>query len=287
MNEQYRGDFIENGGFFPVITKHNAYVYVFCRTNAGHLGRFGKIKVLISTNGLDWYPQGLIQKENSDVRNPSVYIFPDGEMLVSAYKYNVYNNKGIASPSELSSPKNIELLLFSSKDNGKTWQEEYNAFDTIYEEIGRASPYGQMLHYNQKVLMPVYNKKGTFLLSSVDRGKNWGIFCRIAKDTLEPSVAVTRDNELLAVLRAGLNSPEGAVSFISRYTNNKWTMPVSITEAMQHPANLLTLSNGQILLTYSDRNPEQQRILVKLSSDNGRTWSLYPLNEVQKCTETA
>ncbi|MDR2922184.1 MAG: glycoside hydrolase [Treponema sp.] len=273
MNRQYEGVFIESGGFFPVIAKHNNCVYVFCRINAGHLGRFGQIKVLISNNGLDWYPQGIIQKENSDVRNPSVYIFPDGEILVSAYKYNVYNKKGIASPSEMSSPENIELLLFSSKDGGKTWQEEYNAFDAIYAEIGKASPYGQMLQYNQKVLMPVYNKKGAFLLSSLDRGKNWEIFCRIAKNTLEPSVAVTRDNELLAVLRAGIHSPDGTVSFISRYANNKWTTPVNITEAMQHPANLLTLANGQILLTYSDRNPERQRILAKISSDSGRTWS--------------
>jgi hypothetical protein len=85
--------------------------YVFCRTNAGHLGRFGRIKVLASNNGLDWYPQGTIQKDSSDVRNPSVYIFPDGLMLASAYKYNVYNNKNICSPAELSGPENLGLLL--------------------------------------------------------------------------------------------------------------------------------------------------------------------------------
>jgi len=49
--------------------------------------------------------------------------------------------------------------------------------------------------------------------------------------------------------------------------------PAVITAEMQHPANVLALSNGDILLTYSDRNPEQQRILAKLSSDNGLTWS--------------
>jgi len=121
--------FIENGGgFFPVLAKHNNCAYVFCRTNAGHLGRFGNIKVLVSNNGLDWYPQGIIQKDNSDVRNPSVYIFPDGLMLVSAYKYNVNNNKNICSPAELSKPENLELLLFSSNDKGKTWNEKQSLF---------------------------------------------------------------------------------------------------------------------------------------------------------------
>jgi len=271
--DSWNGVFIENGGFFPVIIKHNNCAYVFCRTNAGHLGRFGRIEVLISSNGLDWYPRGIIQKDNSDVRNPSVFIFSDGEMLVSAYKYNVYNQKGIASPSELSTPGNLELLLFSSNDDGKTWLEEKNTFEAVFKEIGNASPHGQMLYYNQKLLMPVYNKTGAFLLSSIDKGKNWEVFCQIAKDKLEPSVTVTQDNELLAVLRANIKSPDGSVSYISRFTDNEWTMPVIITEAMQHPANLLTLSNGQILLTYSDRKPEQQRILVKNSSDIGQTWS--------------
>jgi hypothetical protein len=283
--DRWSGFFIENGGFFPVLAKYDNYAYVFCRINAGHLGRFGRIKVLISSNGLDWYPQGIIQKENSDVRNPSVYIFPDGLLLAAAYKYNVYNSKNICSPAELSKPGNLELLLFSSNDKGKTWLEEKPAFDAIYKEIGIPSPHGQMLYYNQKLLMPIYNKNGTFLLSSADRGKSWEIFCRIAQDTQEPAVTVTPDNELLAVLRAGRGRPDRTVSYISRYTNNKWTEPVIITGAMQHPANLLTLGNGQILLTYGDRNPEQQRILVKLSSDNGQTWGqpVQITKTFQKC----
>jgi Neuraminidase (sialidase) len=271
--ETWRGIFIESGGFFPVLAKHGQTAYVFCRTHAGHLGPFGKITLLISNNGLDWYERGTIQKENSDVRNPSVYVFSDDALLVAAYKYNVYNKKGVCSPSELSSPKNQELLLFHSNDKGKTWQEGKTDFSNIYKEIGGASPHGQMLIYNQQLLMPVYNKQGAFLLSSADKGKNWNVFSHIAGDMQEPSVAVTPDNELLAVLRAGRNSPQANATFISRYANGTWTLPVSVTEPMQHPANLLALINGQILMTFSDRNPECQRILARLSSDNGQTWS--------------
>ena len=273
IEESWHWRFYEGGGFFPVLFKHDNNAYVFCRTNAGHLGPFGRITTLISPNGIDWYREGYIHKENSDVRNPSVYIFPSGRLLVAAYKYNVYNKKRIASPAKLASDENLELLLFTSYDKGKTWREVENAFDAVYDEIGRASPHGQMFAYNQQILMPVYNKQGTFLLSSADKGKNWKVFCKITKDTQEPSVVVIPNGELLAALRAGRNCPEGTVSFISRYTDNKWTPPVCVTEPMQHPACLTTLSNGQILLTYSDRNPAQQRILVKLSSDNGQTWS--------------
>jgi len=190
-----KGIFYSQGGFFPVLAKFNNTAYVFCRTHAGHLGRYGKITTLISNSGMDWYPQGVIYKENSDVRNPSVFIFPDGKILVSAYKYNVYNNKGIASPAELSKLENVGLLLFGSDDGGETWQEEQSDFNAIYNKIGIVSPYGQMFSYNQKLLMPVYNKNGAFSLSSVDMGKNWEVFTHIAKDALEPSVVVTRENE--------------------------------------------------------------------------------------------
>lgn len=264
----YKGQFIEFGGFFPVIAKHNDTAYVFCRTNAGHLGRSGQITVLTSNNGIDWYKNGVIKKANSDVRNPSVFIFPNGELLVSAYKYNVYTEDGFASP-ELPSGRR-KPLLFSSKNDGKTWQEKYSTFVNVLAKIGRFSPHGQMFFHQGKLMMPVYNQLGAFLLSSANKGKDWEIFSHIAKDVCEPSVVVMPNNELLAVLRA-CSRHQG--SLISHYINNKWTEPIDITKRSQKPANLLTLSTGQILLTYGDRKAEQQRILARLSSDNGQTWS--------------
>ena len=270
--DMYQDFFIIGGGFFPVLAKHNDNIYCFCRTNAGHLGRFGEITIMISTNGLDWYEKGIIKKENSDIRNPSVFILPNGEILVSAYKYNVYNEAGFSSPKKLSSPENLEPLLFFSKDNGETWKQKQHAFDNIYTEIDQFSPHGQMLFYKEKLLMPVYNKLGAFLLSSTNEGENWEIFSHIAKNTHEPSVVVTPNNNLTAVLRTAPGDQRGRLSLISHYINNEWTTPTAITEPMQFPASLLTLSNNQILLTYSDRNIEHQRILAKLSSDNGQTW---------------
>ena len=61
--------------------------------------------------------------------------------------------------------------------------------------------------------------------------------------------------------------------FISRYCKGTWSHPECVTKPMQHPADLLTLKNGQILMTFSDRNAECQKILARLSSDKGHTWS--------------
>ena len=121
-------------------------------------------------------------------------------------------------------------------------------------------------------MLPVYNKLGSFLLAS-DNGQNWDVFTRIAPNALEPSVVVAPNGDLVAVMRTTHRSQYGETSVISRYVNKQWSAPQSLTEPLQHPANLLTLNNRQILLTYSDRDPYNQRILAKLSSDNGQTWS--------------
>jgi hypothetical protein len=78
-------------------------------------------------------------------------------------------------------------------------------------------------------------------------------------------------------MRSGIKNKSGESTKISRYVENKWSEPVDITEKLQHPANLVVLSDNRIILTYSDRNIENQRILLKISRDNGKSWS----NEIQ------
>ena len=233
-----------------------------------------KISIFSSSNGIDWHFRGTAAKENSDIRNPSVFIFPDGKMLLALYKYNVYNEKGICSPSENKSPYNYGLLFFISDDGGKTWKEQgNNNTEKVYAKIGTASPHGRMFFYNDQLLLPVFNKMGCFLLSSNDNGNTWDIFSQIANELLEPFVVKTPNNELAAVMRSGRKSKYGEASLLSFYRNNKWTELVCVTDPLQHPANLLVLADNRLLLTYGDRNFENQRILAKLSKDMGLTWS--------------
>jgi hypothetical protein len=193
--------------------------------------------------------------------------------MLAVYKYNVYNSKGISSPSENQSQENFDLLLFISKDNGITWTEKKSSLDSIYDKIGKVSPHGKMFMFKNKLVLPVYNRNGSFLLTSQDNGGCWEIFTHIAKDLLEPFVVKTPDDKLIAVMRSGRKGKFGEASLITRYSENKWSEPVCVTENLQHPACLLFLSNRQLLLTYSDRNIENQRILTKISEDNGITWS--------------
>ena len=265
--------FIENGGFFPLAVKHRDKVFVFCRTGAGHLGRTGAIIVLASSNGIDWERRGTIAKDNTDVRNPSAFIFPDGKMLLAAYKYNAYDEKGFAAPAKYKEPYHYDTFVYSSGDGGFTWTEVQADFSPVITKIGKVSPHGAMFIYDNQLLMPVYNREGAFLLCSKDKGFSWEIYSQTgAAGMQEPYVIETQDKSLLAVMRTSDKKWEKA-TVISRFTGSEWTEPEAITEPMQHPASLLLLQDGRVLLTYGDRNPEQNRILLKYSSDYGLTWS--------------
>jgi hypothetical protein len=100
LSVDHKSCFLESGGYFPILAKHEKTMFIFCRTGAGHLGKNGKIAVLSSLDGLDWHYRGIVEKDYADIRNPAVHIFPDGKILLALYRYNAYDGKGMCSPSK-------------------------------------------------------------------------------------------------------------------------------------------------------------------------------------------
>jgi len=52
-----------------------------------------------------------------------------------------------------------------------------------------------------------------------------------------------------------------------------WRLLATPTVGNQHPADLLKLADGRVLLTYGDRRGPQFGVDGKISSDGGKTWS--------------
>jgi sialidase-1 len=50
-----------------------------------------------------------------------------------------------------------------------------------------------------------------------------------------------------------------------------WSEPVQVTKDLEHPADLVRLENGWVLMTYGERNPPRGARAV-LSRDGGKTW---------------
>lgn len=52
-----------------------------------------------------------------------------------------------------------------------------------------------------------------------------------------------------------------------------WTKGARVTEPLEHPGDLLKLADGRIVLAYGDRRPGHHGVAIKVSGDQGRSWS--------------
>ena len=69
------------------------------------------------------------------------------------------------------------------------------------------------------------------------------------------------------------NKPGDLRLFTSDDDGATWSDQGPVTQAKQHPAHLVRLTDGRVLLTYGNRREERPGVEAVLSSDEGRTWS--------------
>lgn len=112
--------------------------------------------------------------------------------------------------------------------------------------------------------------ESAYLLRSRDGGKSWGDPTLIAKDYNETALAVLPDGRLAAALRSA-HGQSVSICF-SDDGGRTWTAPKRITNDNEHPGDLVVLPDGQLVLTYGERNrPFGVRALI--SADGGKTWN--------------
>lgn len=61
--------------------------------------------------------------------------------------------------------------------------------------------------------------------------------------------------------------------FRSNDDGKTWKYESQLTEPRQHPAHLVRLHNGDLLLTYGNRIPGEYGVAAKISEDEGETWN--------------
>lgn len=123
----------------------------------------------------------------------------------------------------------------------------------------------------------------SYFFTSADDGATWSIAGIIGADGLNETTPLRlADGDLLACARTHWEEQPGKEQRLElfRSTDNgaTWRRERPLTTPMEHPAHLLHLADGRILLTYGDRNaakesPEGRGIEVRVSADGGRTWS--------------
>ena len=259
----------KDGGLFPVLAQTpTGDPIAVLRGGAGHLGIDGRIEIIRSADaGVTWTPPAVIADSDRDDRNPAFGLSNQGTLILSYHCQGNYDAKGVYL-REGASPDRVDAMVTRSHDGGLTWEKP---FPLGVDSLQHGSPYGKIVALaDGTLLMPVYYKTGSHIARSRDDGATWGDPSLLHANMNETALLALPNGDVLAVLRE-----EGSVQalHVSRSSDGgyTWSPAAQLTVPRQHPADLLLLSNGAILLTYGNRNPPY-RIEGRVSRDGGQSW---------------
>ena len=112
-----------------------------------------------------------------------------------------------------------------------------------------------------------------YVIRSTDEGQTWGDPSFIVENHNETALLQLDNGDLLAAARRA--KPLSNVDlYRSADAGRSWNYVVDVTEqGGEHPADLIDLGKGNILLIYGNRHDKEKDIRGILSRDNGKTWN--------------
>jgi hypothetical protein len=285
-----------DGGQFPVLAAlPDGSIVGVLRGGAGHVGLAGRIEIVRSRDGgRSWTPSEIIADSERDDRNPALGVSQRGTLVLAYHRQGSYDTDGTYAPELFGArgERPIEVLITRSHDGGLTWERPYPlGLPTL--ETG--SPFGKIVSLpDGTLLMALYGAADpdlfaaraeelalsdavpapralcSYLLRSHDDGLTWGEPVILGASYNETGILALPNGDVVAVLRGDV--PNDSLAVI-RSTDGgfSWTGPVQLTGTRQHPADLVALSDGSILLAYGNRNPPY-RVEGRISRDGGQTW---------------
>lgn len=265
-------------GYFPVLQKlADGMLAAIVRGGDLHVGERGWLGITTSVDGGEsWSHVEMVASEGPDNRNPAFGQTSAGTLLLAYMKLDAYDNgewqRG-APPRELPPP----VYLRRSSDGGRSWGEE----ETVYPIANATglSPYGKIVELPEgTLLMSLYGGTAedsgvcAWVARSIDDGRTWRDVSCIAQGFSETGLVSLPSGKIIAMLRGRTSTPEDniwqAESWDGGYT---WSEPRPITDSKEHPADIIRLANGRLLLTFSHRQPPHG-VRALVSRDEGETW---------------
>jgi Neuraminidase (sialidase) len=266
-------------GYFPVaIRLKNGDVLAVLRGGAAHIGIKGRLDLVRSTDGAKtWSAPWVAIDENFDDRNPAMGQLKDGTVVLAYAVATNYDETGLRFKGGRNDRIFDGVYLMFSKDNGRTWTKPVRdpVIHKFYDGKGQVSPYGKIVQLaDGTVLMAVYfeffddRRNQSYLFRSKDGGKTWDEPVLLGAHFNETGILALRDGRVLAAMR----SEKGAsLSIIeSKDKGRTWSAPQQITKDSEHPADLIQLADGRVLLVFGQRNAP--RGVHAMISPDGRIW---------------
>lgn len=209
--------------------------------------------------------------------NVSAGLAHDGSLVVIASGLGNKPPPGRERPPDKAARDGLPLWVCRSHDNGKSWERE----ETVALPDGKpwVTPFGDIERSPDGTLATsVYweswesdEKSTAYFLRSRDDGHTWGEGVIIGRDDYnETDILCLDEHHWLAACRT--RKDQHLDLFVSEDSGKNWTLRGPLTLPMQHPAHLLQLSDGRILLVYGSRMPGECAVCARISTDKGTSW---------------
>jgi len=256
------------GGHFPVLNRDpDGQLAAVVRVGDIHIGQLGSLAVTTSPDGGEsWTRVRVVADEGSDMRNPGFGISSKGTWILAYVALDSYEN-GFWKPAM---HDHHEVFIRRSTDKGRTWSEP-----CIMDPHGNklSSPFGKILHAaDGTLLMSVYGQKGNWIYRSRDDGLTWGDPSHVAEGYNETGLVFLDDRRMLAFLRSSAPMEDANLwQSASDDAGYHWSEPHRVTSGKQHPADIIRLSSGSLLLCFSHRTPPFG-VWAMRSVDEGGSW---------------
>jgi hypothetical protein len=242
---------------FPVMQRlADGRLAAVIRGGAGHLGLSGRVDMIFSQDeGKTWGEQVVVNDSPLDDRNPAFGVARSGALVVGIYRTANYDDAGKYNPFL---GKETSTWVTRSENGGKTW-EPATQIDCSAHSFG--SPYGRMVTLpDGAMLMAIYGdtmgSKGdmkarrecSYVYRSTDDGRSWKWLAQIGSGKLqlnETALLRTASGRLVAAMRS-----RGYELWTSASDDHgaTWSEPKKVAPEWVHPADLLEVPGGVLLL---------------------------------------
>jgi hypothetical protein len=254
---------VKDQGYFPVALRlQDGRIAAVLRGGAGHLGIKGRLDMVFSSDdGRSWTPPVLVVDTPIDDRNPGLGQARDGTLVVGFCRTANYDDKDRYDP-KLGKLEDTRFTL--SRDGGKTWSE---SAEIGVSEFGWGSPFGKIVTLpDGAMLMPIYGgqrrppgskpageEDHSYLYRSADNGRTWTYFTEIGdgkQQFNETALLRLASGKFLAAMRS-----RGGDTWLTESDDGArtWSKPRLLTPPSIHPADLVELDDGRVLLVMGNR----------------------------------